>query len=598
VQNTGIPSVLIGNTDGKALKAFLTNNANSSVTVDPAYSAADNSKVNTVATYSARGPSVGNFAATRDFALKPELVAPGTNIYTATQKLDLNSDAYNATGYTTVNGTSYAVPFVAGVAAMAKAKNSNLNSPARLKSAVVNTASTTDLQGDSHVTDVGAGKLNAADAINVAATLDPAAISFGPIITVPVNRTLTVTNVSSASATFTITVRQLTSDSNARVTVTPSSVTVPAGQSQQITVSLTGSKPAAGPYEGFLDVKGPTGTPDLHLPYFYVVGSGVPYDIFPMQNGSFIGVPNDFGYLLLFRVVDPYGVPVVNTPVSFQILAGGKFNTQGGDKVTDALGTAGVFVDLGSQQGPQTFSGTAGGLTQIFDGFARRLPTIKSGGVVNAAPPYAAGQGLQPGSYISIFGSDLADATVVESTSSLPLSLVGCRELRRAAKSARYPLINPGQISIQIHGNSGTIIRQNEVTLYGYLWSDVYTVPLATYSPGIFAVTDGGNNLPISASNPAKRGGSIVIYANGLGPVSVTQTSGEPSSSTQLVGTNTAPTVTIGGSTGGIIFSGLTPGFVGLYQVNVSIPTDAPTGTQPLKLSIGGQDTTLSLVVQ
>jgi hypothetical protein len=45
----------------------------------------------------------------------------------------------------------------------------------------------------------------------------------------------------------------------------------------------------------------------------------------------------------------------------------------------------GVFVDLGSQQGPQTFSGTAGGLTQIFDGYVRRLPTIKSGGVVNAA---------------------------------------------------------------------------------------------------------------------------------------------------------------------------------------------------------------------
>ena len=52
---------------------------------------------------------MGNFAATRDFALKPELVAPGTNIYTATQKFDPNSDAYNATGYTTVNGTSYAV---------------------------------------------------------------------------------------------------------------------------------------------------------------------------------------------------------------------------------------------------------------------------------------------------------------------------------------------------------------------------------------------------------------------------------------------------------------------------------------------------------
>src|ERR1035438_10455199 len=126
-----------------------------------------------------------------DFGLKPELVAPGTNIYTATQKFDPNADTYNATGYTTVNGTSYAVPFVAGVAAMAKAQNPNLNTAGKLKSAVVNTA-TADLLGSVHVTDAGAGKLNAADAVKVAATLEPAAISFGAVPAVlPVNRTLT-----------------------------------------------------------------------------------------------------------------------------------------------------------------------------------------------------------------------------------------------------------------------------------------------------------------------------------------------------------------------------------------------------------------------
>ena len=52
VQNTGIPAVLIGNTDGKALKTYLGNNSSATVTVDPAYSSADNPKVNTVATYS------------------------------------------------------------------------------------------------------------------------------------------------------------------------------------------------------------------------------------------------------------------------------------------------------------------------------------------------------------------------------------------------------------------------------------------------------------------------------------------------------------------------------------------------------------------
>jgi hypothetical protein len=57
----------------------------------------------------------------------------------------------------------------------------------------------------------------------------------------PVNRILTLTNVSSAAATFSLTVRQLTGDSKARVTVSQSSVNLPAGQSQAIAVSLTGS---------------------------------------------------------------------------------------------------------------------------------------------------------------------------------------------------------------------------------------------------------------------------------------------------------------------------------------------------------------------
>jgi uncharacterized protein (TIGR03437 family) len=137
-----------------------------------------------------------------------------------------------------------------------------------------------------------------------------------------------------------------------------------------------------------------------------------------------------------------------------------------------------------------------------------------------------------------------------------------------------------------------------KVTLYGYLWGALYTVPLATFSPGIFAVTDGVNNAVISAANPAIRGGSIVIYANGLGAVDATQSSGDPSSATALTRTNTAPTVTLGGSPATLLFSGLTPGSVGLYQVNVAVPSAAPTGTQPLKLSIGGQDATVNVVVQ
>ncbi|MCX6629624.1 MAG: hypothetical protein NTW28_18555, partial [Candidatus Solibacter sp.] len=354
---------------------------------------------------------------------------------------------------------------------------------------------------------------------------------------------------------------------------------------------------------GFIDVKG-AGS-DLHLPYFYAVGIGVPYDIYPLHNGSFAGIPNDFGYRLSFRVTDSFGVPVANLPVSFRIVSGGgKFNSVGGDKTTDALGNASVFVDLGPS-GDQIFTGTAGGLTQRFEGALYNLPAIKNGGVVNAAPPYQAGQGLAPGSYISIFGTDLSDTTLVESTQYLPLSLAQVSvSFDGGGKSlpGRIHFVSPGQVNVQIpwefQGQSSVKIK---VTNYG-LWGNVYTVPLNTYAPGIFAITDGATNAVVwnvsPGTSPAKRGGSLVIYSNGLGPVNAPQASGEPNLSADLVRTNATPTVTIGGRTAGLIFSGLAPGFVGLYQVNVSVPSDAPTGTQPLKLSIGGQDVTVNVVVQ
>ena len=217
------------------------------------------------------------------------------------------------------------------------------------------------------------------------------------------------------------------------------------------------------------------------------------------------------------------------------VTGGGKFDAAGGDKTTDALGNAGVFVDLGPNQGDQIFTGTVAGLTQEFDGYVRRLPAIKSSGVVNAAPPYQVGQGLQPGSYISIFGTDLSDTT----SGGKHAIAAACRSGRfrsastAAGKACRATSTSsvPGQINVQIPWEfQGQSSVQMKVTLYGYLWGSLYTVPLATYSPGIFAVTDGVNNAVISASNPAKRGGSIVIYANGLGPLSTPQSSGDPAS--------------------------------------------------------------------
>jgi uncharacterized protein (TIGR03437 family) len=603
VQNTGIPAVLIGNTDGKALKSYLASNTGTTATLDPTITAVNNANVNTIAPFSSRGPSLGNFAAARDFALKPELVAPGSDIYTATQKYDPVGDAYNAAGYTTVTGTSYAVGFVAGAAAVAKQKNSNLNTPGRLKSALVNTASTSDLTGSVHVTDVGAGKLNVGDAVTVAATLEPAAISFGPVPAVlPVTRTLTITNVSGSAITLNLAVRPITGNSRATVSLSSSSVQLAAGGSTQLSISLGGGQRAPGAYEGFIDVTG--AGPALHLPYYYVVGDGVAYNIQCIIDCSFTGSPNDTGWPLAFRVVDQYGVPVVNTPVGVQIKAGGgKINASGGDQQTDKLGNAEVFVDLGPNAGDQIFGdqiflGGAGGLTQEFDGFARRVPSIQAGGVVNAAT-FALGQGVQPGSYITIFGSDLADTTAAASTTFLPLSLASVAvnfDGGGITLPGHLHFVSPGQINVQIPWEfEGQSSVRMKVMYAGYIFSPVFTVKLAPASPGSFGILDQNFGV-VSASNAAKRGEVIQIFANGLGPASGHSASGEPA--TSVAACNSNPAVTIGGVNAPVQFCGLVPPFVGLYQLNVTVPPGVSAGTQPLVISSSGNSATVNLPVQ
>jgi uncharacterized protein (TIGR03437 family) len=113
------------------------------------------------------------------------------------------------------------------------------------------------------------------------------------------------------------------------------------------------------------------------------------------------------------------------------------------------------------------------------------------------------------------------------------------------------------------------------------------TVNSQTYYYGIMTnASDGSFPVPTTPglfSHPAKRGDTVTIYALGLGATNPTVADGAASPSSPLASTP-LPTVIIGGgftgtaSDGTVIFSGLAPGFVGLYQINVTIPQDAPLG--------------------
>ena len=102
----------------------------------------------------------------------------------------------------------------------------------------------------------------------------------------------------------------------------------------------------------------------------------------------------------------------------------------------------------------------------------------------------------------------------------------------------------------------------------------------------------------ITPANPAAAGyTTILIYCTGLGPVNNRPATGAAASVDTLSATTTNPTVTIGNMPAQVLWSGLAPGSVGEYQVNVFVPANTPTGdAQPLVLSIGGAQSNAVLI--
>jgi uncharacterized protein (TIGR03437 family) len=99
--------------------------------------------------------------------------------------------------------------------------------------------------------------------------------------------------------------------------------------------------------------------------------------------------------------------------------------------------------------------------------------------------------------------------------------------------------------------------------------------------PGIFIAsgTQGAilnvANQVVNSSNPATAGDVIVIFCTGLGATNPANVTGQPATSGKAV---LQPAVTIGGVSAGVQYAGVSPGFVGLYQVNVAVPSGVATG--------------------
>jgi uncharacterized protein (TIGR03437 family) len=211
---------------------------------------------------------------------------------------------------------------------------------------------------------------------------------------------------------------------------------------------------------------------------------------------------------------------------------------------------------------------------------AIRLAALNAG---SSAPVTAA---VAPGTLVSLYGTGLA-ATLVPATGfPLPTDLGGVRVLVNGV-AAGLLVASPGQINFQIP--YGTLPGTATVEVQGGASVNSLTIAIAAQSPGVFATNQAGTGAAIAThadyqlvtgQNPARPNETLLVFLTGLGAVTPAIASGAAAEGALRRVADPGLQVLFNGIPGRVDFAGLSPGFAGLYQINVVVPdSEAVDGT-------------------
>jgi uncharacterized protein (TIGR03437 family) len=238
-------------------------------------------------------------------------------------------------------------------------------------------------------------------------------------------------------------------------------------------------------------------------------------------------------------------------------------------------------------------------------------PSIKSGGVVSASA-FKSASSAAPGSWIEIFGSNLSSTTREWagsdfSGSNAPTSVDGI-SATVGGRAAFVSYVSPGQVNVLVPegvaiGSGVPVVVKNPAGESDPVMVNTADVAPAILAPASFAVggkqyavatfagTPGvtyvgaAGSIPGVTLRPARAGDVVTLYGIGFGPVTPAVAAGTIASGSTAVRGNV--TVQFGSTPATLQYAGLAPGFVGLYQFNVTVPAVA-AGDQALVVSMNG----------
>ncbi|MGB9457551.1 MAG: hypothetical protein WCB12_15995 [Bryobacteraceae bacterium] len=268
-------------------------------------------------------------------------------------------------------------------------------------------------------------------------------------------------------------------------------------------------------------------------------------------------------------------------------------------------------------------------------------PFIFYQGVVDDAVFGGDGFTVTPGDVMALFGEQLARVGGTAPQPPLPPYLGSLTSVAVNGETAPLYYASDSQVNFQmpVDTPTGTALVQvgTEVSGYApltqtYELSNTVSVNVAARAPrlllfygtgGYGAIVDtsqgnGNNVLPMPSTiaipnfitQPASRGDVLTIYAIGLGPTNPVVATGQPAPAVEpLARLTVTPSVVFSGNPAGPVvevtvppelvqYAGLSPNYAGLYQVNVPIPANCPTGTVQVSLTFPDSTTSNAVNIQ
>ena len=261
-----IPSVFVNRTNGLALLGWLGSHPGAQLSMSAVALSELSNPVDLLSSFSSRGPSLQK-------GLKPDLAAPGEQIYSGAITTSNANGVSDPSGFAAVSGTSQATPHVAGAAALLKQLHPTWT-PLQIKSALISSANTAVFTDSTKVVnagvlDVGGGRADLSLGSSVNATFAPASLSFGFVSAgAHPSINLQVTNQTAGANTYTIGVQDLGPGNGVTVSPSANSVSPAAGQFATVSINLnTLAAATLGDHTGYIlvtDLNNQT----LRVPYW------------------------------------------------------------------------------------------------------------------------------------------------------------------------------------------------------------------------------------------------------------------------------------------------------------------------------------------